>query len=262
MLSGIDDIPKSFIHLFLLFILGAGLFLVVSANLCVVQASESSGIPKPSVPEFIVEIIGYHVVLKIKNEPIESYFDPSPDCTLRFYYNIRYKTPGGSWEEVYRPSDFYKHQDLGSEYTTVSFVTSTGSVTFSTENRAITVHSDEISFQVEAMIGGVNRCVTAGPMAPWVFTGETSGWSESQTVSLGSSAPTTPDEPTEPEPIETEPTELEPTEPEPTEPEPTETEEESYPMEQLAIILGVVATVISVAALGIGLLVYFKIRKH
>jgi hypothetical protein len=92
---------------------------------------------------------------------------------------------------------------------------------------------------------------------PWVFTGETSGWSESQTVSLGSRAPPTPDEPTEPEPTETEPTE-----PEPTEPEPTEPNEEPTNMEQLAVILGVIATVISVAALGTGLLVYFKTRKH
>ena len=53
-----------------------------------------------------------------------------------------------------------------------------------------------LTFQVEAMIGYVHRVYNPDAtsmltMYPWRFTGETSGWSETQTVTLGAPASTT-----------------------------------------------------------------------
>jgi hypothetical protein len=247
-LSGIDNIIKSLTCLFLLSILGAGLFLFISANLCAVQASDSSEIPKPSVPEFTVEVNGRSVSLIIENQPFESYVDDD-SWTIRFYYNVRL-----NGKELYRASDGYPSQS-SSENTKISYHIRENADSYL--GAYLYEVGNTLTFQVEAMIGYIHRVYDPDAshmleMYPWVFTGETSGWSEPQKVTLEASAHTTPDEPTEPEP----------TEPEPTEPDPTEPDEESYHMEQLAVILGIIATIISVAALGTGLLVYFKIRKH
>jgi hypothetical protein len=232
-MSGIGNMLKSIASLFLLSILSVGLFFI-STNSCAVQAN--SEIPKLSVPEFTADVKDDRIVLKIKNQPFESYYNPDRGLNVNLYYNLRYKT-SGDWEEVYRPSDFYLTPDLGSEYTTISFPAS-NSITFVTDGRKVTVHFDEIQFQAEAMIGTISRQATdSALLAPWVFNGETSGWSETQTVTVESSDPTTPNQP-------------------------TATDNESYSLEQIAVILGVVATVIAVDALGTGLAVYFKVRKH
>lgn len=238
---------KSLTCLFLLSILCGGLFLFISTNFCAVQAA--SEIPKPSVPEFTVEVDGRGVSLIIENQPFESYMDD--DWIVRFYYNVRL-----NGKELYRASDGYPSQS-SSENTIISYHIRENADSYL--GAYLYEVGNTLTFQVEAMIGYVHRVYDPDAshmleMYPWVFTGETSGWSEPQKVTLEASAHTTPDEPTEPEP----------TEPEPTEPEPTEAEpdEESYHIEQLAVILGAVATVIAVAALGTGLSVYFKVRKH
>jgi N-acetylneuraminic acid mutarotase len=87
---------------------------------------------------------------------------------------------------------------------------------------------------------------------------ENMGASETIYFSVAQPEPTEP-EPTEPEPTEPEPTEPEPIESEPTEPEPTEpTEAPLFTTTALAIIAAVAVAVV----IGIGLLVYFKKRKH
>jgi len=89
-------------------------------------------------------------------------------------------------------------------------------------------------------------------------TFENMGASETIYFSVAQPEPTEP-EPTEPEPTEPEPTEPEPIESEPTEPEPTEpTEAPLFTTTDLAIIAAVAVAVV----IGIGLLVYFKKRKH
>jgi hypothetical protein len=330
MLSGIDDIPKSVIHLFLLFLLGAGLFLVVSANfngiavassttqssldtqtfiyvlpnynvtyeivkipphdsqafnpyaynndyqavnpcaynivvygpppfpiqiefyqqnynnitekrsavmptnaistsICCISyptqitmpqvgnesvsttptsnaLNDSEGITTPSVPEFTIEVKGRRVSLVIENQPFEPFMDD--DWVVRFYYNVCL-----NGQTLYRASDGYPSQS-GSNYTIISYDIRENADSYL--GAYLYEVGDTLRFQVEAMIGYVHRvnnpeasCMLE--MYPWVFTGETSGWSESQTVTLESSATPTPDEPTEPEPTETEPTEPEPT---------------------------------------------------
>ena len=207
----------------------------------------SASIQKPSVPEFTVEFDNESktVVLKIKNQPFESYYDPGRGLTIQLYYNIRYKS-SGDWAEVYRPSDFYLNPDSGSEYTTESFDASNG-ITFRTENRIITVHSDEIDFQVEAMIGAVHRQDTGSMIVPWVFSGEKSGWSETVTVTISTST----------QPPSTSST----TEPESTEPEPTEsTHAESA--ETLFTITEVILIVAVAVSITIGIVNFWILRKR
>lgn len=231
---------------------------VISKSICctsyptqitMTQVDNAEYMSKPYIPEFTVEVEGRSVSLIIENQPFESYMDD--DWIVRFYYNVRL-----NGKELYRASDGYPSQS-SSENTIISYHIRENADSYL--GAYLYEVGNTLTFQVEAMIGYVHRVYDPDAshmleMYPWVFTGETSGWSEPQKVTLEASAHTTPDEPTEPEP----------TEPEPTEPEPTEAEpdEESYHIEQLAVILGAVATVIAVAALGTGLSVYFKVRKH
>ena len=89
------------------------------------------------------------------------------------------------------------------------------------------------------MIGYVHRDASQA-FAPWVFTGEKSGWSNTQTLTIG---------------------EIETASPEPTfTPEPTSTPySEPQKLGQEAI-LGVAITV-AVVVIGLGLLVYLIKRK-
>jgi hypothetical protein len=101
----------------------------------------------------------------------------------------------------------------------------------------------QVDFQVEAMIGYVYRSYDPNAtdpfgMFPWVFAGETSGWSSTQTVTIPVSSTPSPS----PTPS------IEPTQsPEPQQPEPSPT-------------TLVITTSVIMAVIVISLFVYF--RKH
>jgi hypothetical protein len=162
--------------------------------------NDSEYFPNLSVPEFTVEVNGRSVSLIIKNQPFTSYVDD--DWIVRFYYNVRL-----NGKELYRASEGYPAQS-SSEYTTISYSIRENADSYL--GVLLCRVGNTLTFQVEAMIGYVHRVYDPEAshmleMYPWVFTGEKSGWSEPQTVTLESSATTTPDEPTEPEPTEPEP---------------------------------------------------------
>jgi hypothetical protein len=96
-----------------------------------------------------------------------------------------------------------------------------------------------VDFQVEAMIGYTHRQVTGGMVVPWVFAGETSGWSNTHTVTIGESQTPTPSPAATPSPTHY-----------------------TYPDQysELELIIGavIVATVIGA---GLGLLIYLIKRK-
>jgi hypothetical protein len=235
-----------------------------------VQAESS--ITKPSVPEFTVQLIdssydvpttystdpytgenvthaGYHVESKsievrIKNQPFTPYWiqENENNWTINFFYNIRVKGHfGQDWTEIYHPSDGFPIQS-DSEYTVKSFSSTGGEDFYDTSTSVIHAPSGgQVDFQVEAMIGYVSRKYVGdyGPFSyPWVFTGETSGWSETRTITIPTSTSSPPDQTPTPTPDK----------------EPQQTE----PME---IILAVALTVTAVSV-GVGLLVYFKKRHH
>jgi hypothetical protein len=102
----------------------------------------------------------------------------------------------------------------------------------------------QTDIQVEAMIGYVHR-VIEGNSAPWVFTGETSGWSETQTISIPANTPLNP-------------TSTPPTSPSQS-PTPTPYQEPQQTELTEAIVGGVIAIVVIGA--GLGLLIYLIKRK-
>jgi hypothetical protein len=234
-----------------------------------VQAESS--ITKPSVPEFTVKLIdssydvpptssvdpytgqtvtqaGYHVEsrtikLSIKNQPFTPFLvedENGNNWTADFCYNIRIKGHfSEDWMELYRASEGgYPTQDSESEYTVLSFVgeySSTKGMEF--ETSAIMTSfppGAQIDFQVEAMIGYIHH-VDAMPFSADVFEGETSGWSNTQTLTFpGNTSGTSPDGG-------------------------TASDGGTQQIEPSSFILGVAVTAI-VVVVGAGLLVYFK--KH
>jgi len=199
---------------FLICIMVIGLILGVIANLCTVYAETS--IPKPSVPEFTVKLVdtsydepttysidpytgeklthaGSHVErtsleVRIKNQP----FTASKDVEgISFFYNIRVKGHfSEEWVELYRASDGYPTQS-DSEYT-VMLLGTLGENGLSLESGTVALSiplGGQVDFQVESMIGGVSRvydpdATSQFGMYPWRFSGETSGWSTTQTLTI------------------------------------------------------------------------------
>ena len=171
----------------------------------------ANGLTKPSVPEFTVRFVdasydipttystdpyteanvthpGYHVQnrtieVAIKNQPFTPY--QSDDQTINFYLNIRTKAHYATeWITIYNPDRGYITQS-NSEYT---------KVTFSLDDNIFPFWNNVpsggiVDFQVQALIGYTHRAYNSSEtdqlkMYPWVFTGEMSGWSNTQSVTV------------------------------------------------------------------------------
>ena len=224
-------VNKSFLSAFLTVILISGLVLVGAVGFVTAQASDFSSIPTPSVPEFTVTIVdssynvsttystdpytgkttpieGYPVErrtieVKIKNQPFSSFWlQESPQAanwTVNFYYNVRYKGHFADvWHELYLASDGYPLQDSVSDFTVLSYeggYSPTEGISLQTDAimTALPV-GGLVDFQMEALIGYTHRDASTF-FAPWVFEGQRSGWSSTQTITIsgsGSSSPSSP----------------------------------------------------------------------
>jgi hypothetical protein len=202
-----DKICKS-IALFLTLII-AMLFLNLT-----IEPANAQNIPKPSVPEFTVQFVdrsydvptstsfdpytgkeiinqGYHVVnktieIKIKNQPFEPFYNANGQA-INLYYNIRIKGYfERNWTEVYRPVYGFPLQSTDSDYTVFSYTwveqgeTQVGSWMITLRNGA------QADFQVEAMIGYIADSGPFSDRSPReYFEGKTSGWSNTQSITIG-----------------------------------------------------------------------------
>jgi hypothetical protein len=262
--------------------------LIALSLIAVMPKSAVASITKPSVPEFTVHIVaypydvptthsidpftgqdithqGYHVEnksieVRIKNQPFTPYEiqENGDNWTTNFFYNIRIRGHfSEDWIELYRADDGYPHQWSDSDYTVISYLLGEGDADTVLGTKMIRLPAGgQVDFQVKAMTGYVSRKWVGnyGPFSvPYVFTGETSGWSNTQTLTIpasgssssSSSSPTsTPDQTAEPAPSGIT--------------EPTATNDTSQTL-QLATVIG---TAIVVAVVSAGLLVYFKRRKR
>jgi hypothetical protein len=188
---------KSLSCAFLAVILIGVLILANAMRFGIVQAStDVSGITKPSVPEVTVEIVSGVLDVSIKNQPFVPYYDASSGWNISFYYNIRMKGHfSEEWIELYRASDGYPSPS-DSEYTVISLGTlGENGLSLLTNAKMIDVPADaKVDFQVEAMIGYVSRVYNSNAtsqldMYPWQLTGETSGWSETRTITIPTTSP-------------------------------------------------------------------------
>ena len=228
------------------------LTLLIMSGLVIVSSVFAQSMPKPTVPEFTLELagppyyqnttysldpntgqvvaeIGYtnpYSMLKInvKNQPFDSSYG-------NLYYNVRVKNHSATdnWIEAYKVSQFFPSQSNDSDYTNVGF-------SIHGYNFVGTLAGCQVDIQVEAMLGVIGRVSTSPPIGGYGFIGETSGWSETQTISITENTPLSP-VPTSPTPM---PFEI---------PEPSE----------LEVILGVVFMVAIIGSSS-GLLVY-KIKR-
>ena len=232
------------------------LTLLALSGLVMVGTVFAQSIPKPSVPEFTVELVnssydvpttystdpytgenvthaGYRVEsrtirISIKNQPFTPYqiTENGNTWTVDFFYNIRFKGHfEEDWTEIYHPSDGYPSQYPGQypmhEYTVFSYqgdYSPTEGMEFEVRSIGTTFPPGaQVDFQVKAMIGYVHR--EASALSPYVLTGETSDWSNTQTLTIEefqtpSPEPTpTPSPSPSPSPTETEP-------PDPDDPDP------------------------------------------
>jgi len=134
------------------------------------------------------------IEFRIKNEPFTPYTlsnDPN-NWTVNYYYNIRWKGHYETdWNNLYLVSDGYPTMDYGSDYTVLSYECSYSSETgLDFEAGSIKTNlpiAAEVDFQLESMIGYISRQY-AGDFGtfsfPYVFKGESSGWSDTQTITI------------------------------------------------------------------------------
>ncbi len=178
-------------------------------TLLTVKPVNAQSIPAPSVPQFTMQLVGppftfnttysldpnsgkivanigytnpySYVVLTIKNQPFNLSYGS-------LYYNVRIKnqntiTPNENWTVISWGEDNPNpEQTTGSEYTNISL---------NIEGQGLpSLAGTQTDIQVQAMLGSYSYERT-GLLTYWgyTFTGVTSGWSNSQTISVPANVP-------------------------------------------------------------------------
>jgi len=205
------SISKSF-SLLLVLILAVSSLIIAKPAFAQTPTPSSVPISTPSVPEFTVKFVdssynvpttssidpytgqnitnqGYHVEnrtieLTIKNQPFNSYIANGQN--ISFYFNVREKGHyAENWTIVYSPDLVYPTES-NSDYTVISYSLDENVYPFWNDVSS----GGQVDFQVQTMIGYVSRVYNPNAngnqldMYPWEFTGETSSWSPTQTVTI------------------------------------------------------------------------------
>jgi hypothetical protein len=166
------------------------LFLAASNSLFIQTAFAQV---KPSIPEFIVETQVQAnettITLTIKNQP----FDAASQSPNGFFYNVRIKAGDENWTELYHAEDWYPEQS-NSTTTALTYLAGETAYYQSGINQGVGVihESGEVDFQVKAMIGHRDRGAFQNGFMPYVFIGETSDWSNTQSGFIGEDSSLTP----------------------------------------------------------------------
>jgi hypothetical protein len=174
-------------------------------TLLIGQPANAQSIPKPSVPEFTLNYVdnsydtpttttttidpytgektvathpGYHVENKslevqIKNQAFTPY--TLDNHLIGLYFNISYK---GHYEDMWKFNSMYDwdwfFSQSSSDYTTIAF-------------EPLLPAKGEVDFRVQAQIGYFSNGTAVWPIERvYVFTGESSGWSNTQTLTIPS----------------------------------------------------------------------------
>ncbi len=186
--------------------------LAVSSIIYVENATAETPIPKPSVPDFTVNFTdssyvtpttystdpytrgnithyGIYVAnktieLKIKNQDFTPYYDEALGWNISLYYNVRVKMHSEeNWRQLYT-NDTLPTMSI-SNFTVFSYPSqqpdNENEYTMGTYMVELTPGS-QVDFQAKAMIGYVHRVPSPVALYPYVFTGEESGWSTTQTL--------------------------------------------------------------------------------
>lgn len=158
----------------------------------VAGAYVAQAIPKPSVPEFTLQIVDYGVQMAIQNQPII----PNGYDTADIFYNIRIKSHDSeNWVNTTVPNP---SQDIRGY---IGEIGTSGSTVIQKDFNGINTllglsdDSHQIDYQVEAINGYLNTTPAYAPPIGFdpdstpVIVVNTSGWSNTQTITIpGSSA--------------------------------------------------------------------------
>jgi hypothetical protein len=161
------------------------------------EPTEQVPIPKPSVPEFTVEQKDNNTIeITIKNQP----FDWNNTYKYSFFYNVRTRINEGNWSDIYNIEDGYPLQSH-LDYTVLVY-----SSLDNDEDEFVQVspppdpyaswiyapYNAKLDVQMQAYIGYRQRGPFQLPFWPYVFKGESSGWSSTQTLTIGEPQTPTP----------------------------------------------------------------------
>jgi hypothetical protein len=208
------SISKGFSLILILFLVTSSLIMAKPAFAQTISPSPVP-IPIPSVPEFAIQLVGpsytqpttYQldqstgqvvatigytneysgVEVTIKNQPLVfDYSNVHLIGAFGFYYNIQIKphSSSGDWTDIYQAWNNGYGVPSNSEYTTLSF-------SIEGQMGVGVLAGTQIDIHVQAMIGEIGRDGRYIP-APWVFRGETSAWSNTQTISIPANTPLSP----------------------------------------------------------------------
>jgi len=212
---------RQFVALFLVTIIVGGLSSIIPFSV--------AQISKPSIPEFTVKFVntpydvppaylfnpvsgqnmttseGEHaekgILLTIKHPPFTAYLDASGNQLIQLYYNVRVRvydvqnsTNERNWTVLFNPREMPRQPN--SENTTIS-LTFWGSDRYqSPDSRQLCAsEGSQVDFQVQALEGYVHRVWSSNTTDPvwifgtWVFVGQTSDWSSTQTITIPEALP-------------------------------------------------------------------------
>jgi hypothetical protein len=191
-----------------------------ASSLIMVENVFAQLMTKPSIPEFTAEYVdnsyditptytidpytnntviqtyGSHVdnrtvVITIKNEPFTP-FNDSDGNTINLFYNVRFKgTFGQDWTEMYgvERTVWYSFDNPDDNY-------GYKIQNYASQNTVVVITSPaqqgQMDIQVEALQGYTNRTTIQGhifmAVVGYTFYGEESGWSNTQTITIPASA--------------------------------------------------------------------------
>jgi disulfide bond formation protein DsbB len=194
------------------------LVVILAVSSLIVVESAFAQTPTPSIPTFTVQLVGppyihpttyqldqstgqivanigysneYSAVeLTIKNQPLVfDYSNVHLIGAFGFYYNIQIKphSSSGDWIDIYHAWDYGYGVPSNSEYTNLSF-------SIEGQMGVGVLAGTQLDIQVQAMIGSIGRQYNPNAsspigMYPYVFSGETSAWSSTQTISIPANFP-------------------------------------------------------------------------
>jgi len=166
------------------------LFVVILAvtSLIIVKTAYAQSVPKPSTLEFTIQTQTQAntttITLTIRNQP----FDAASQYPDGFFYNVAISVDGKNWSELYHvedAQDWYPQQSNSS--TTVLTYVAGETIYYprdTSQGVGVIPKSGEVAFQVQAMIGHRDRGAFKNGFMPYVFVGETSDWSNTQTITI------------------------------------------------------------------------------
>jgi hypothetical protein len=159
------------------------ILILATSILLLVKPIDAQSMSKPSVPQFTVTVLeNKTVLLSVKNQP----FDVNNSYNYSFVYDVRITNFLGNWTDLYNADDGYPVQS-NSDYTIFSYIIADSPsyypTAFTLEGRPIPTNA-QVTFQVKAMIGYRDRGPFSNGMMPYVFKGESSDWSNNQTIDI------------------------------------------------------------------------------